>query len=141
MQSYYRNVMGAVIVYDITNRTSFDELPGWISKIQENSSNAVILLVGNKSDMIYLRAVQTDEGISVAKKFHMAFMETSALESTNVDEAFKTIIKEIIHVHKLGTKISSSETPTVTETISAPISITQTQPEPVHQAGKQKCAC
>jgi GTPase SAR1 family protein len=147
MQSYYRGVMGGIIVYDVTNRSSFDTLPDWIKKIKENSGNAIILIVGNKCDMIYLRGVQTEEGTALAQKYKVAFLETSALENTNVEEAFTMIIREIIQAFKLGNKISSSETPTTApaEVLKAPspssqtISLTQTQSEP--EPPKQKCPC
>nr|XP_006640078.1 PREDICTED: ras-related protein Rab-11B [Lepisosteus oculatus] len=61
-------------------------------------NNIVIMLVGNKSDLRHLRAVPTDEARAFAEKNNLSFIETSALDSTNVEEAFKNILTEIYRI-------------------------------------------
>ncbi|KAJ7048950.1 GTP-binding protein ypt3 [Mycena amicta] len=100
--AYYRGSAGALIVYDISNRPSFDAIPQWISELRNNvkvdDSNMQLMLVGNKSDLAHWRAVSTDEGTALAEEYKMSFMETSALDATGVDDAFQTILKDIYGV-------------------------------------------
>lgn len=92
--AYYRGAVGSLIVYDTTSRTSFDNLSKWETEIKNHSGSEFIsLLVGNKSDLVDLRAVSTDEGLDYAKSKNWAFIETSALQSTNIEKAFEMILK------------------------------------------------
>ncbi|KAK2082184.1 Ras- protein Rab-11B, partial [Saguinus oedipus] len=71
----------------------------WLKELQDHAdSNIVIMLVGNKSDMCHLRAVPTNEAHAFAEKNNLSFIETSALDSTNIEEAFKNILTEIYHI-------------------------------------------
>ena len=90
---YYRNAVGALLIYDITSRPSFENVEGWLEKLRENAaSDLVVLLVGNKTDLEDQREVSTQEGTQLAQKHELAFLETSALDANNVDMAFSTII-------------------------------------------------
>lgn len=94
--AYYRGAVGAVLVYDISKRTSFDHVSRWLSELRDHADpNIVVLLVGNKSDLGHLRIVLQEEGSSFAVKENLAFMETSALDATNVDLAFHKVLTEI----------------------------------------------
>lgn len=94
--AYYRNAVGAMIVYDITNRSSFEHVTGWLAQVHEHShENLVLILVGNKCDLAHLpesREVSTLEAARFAAKHSMDFLETSALDATNVVDAFKKLI-------------------------------------------------
>ncbi|OWZ20322.1 Rab11 family GTPase [Phytophthora megakarya] len=94
--AYYRNAVGAMIVYDITNRSSFEHVTGWLAQVHEHSHESLVLiLVGNKCDLAHLpesREVSTLEAARFAAKHSMEFLETSALDSTNVMDAFKKLI-------------------------------------------------
>ncbi|CAI5744009.1 unnamed protein product [Peronospora destructor] len=94
--AYYRNAVGAMIVYDITNRSSFEHITGWLAQVHEHSHESLVLiLVGNKCDLAHLpesREVSTLEAARFAAKHSMEFLETSALDSTNVVDAFKRMI-------------------------------------------------
>lgn len=94
--AYYRNAVGAMIVYDITNRSSFENVTGWLGQVHEHAhENLVLLLVGNKCDLAHLpqtRQVSTLEAARFAAKHSMEFLETSALDATNVVDAFKKLI-------------------------------------------------
>lgn len=94
--SYYRGALGAVLVYDITRRATFSSLKKWLYELREfGSSDMVIVLVGNKSDLGHSREVEEEEGRSLAETEGLCFMETSALENLNVEEAFLNMISKI----------------------------------------------
>lgn len=87
-RSYFRGAAGALLVYDITSRDSFNHLTQWIEEVREHgSSKTVILLIGNKSDLPN-REVEFAEAEQFAKDHGLDFMETSAKTFENVDEAF-----------------------------------------------------
>ncbi|XP_030504558.1 ras-related protein Rab11C isoform X2 [Cannabis sativa] len=97
--AYYRGAVGALLVYDITKRQTFDNVQRWLRELRDHAdSNIVIMMAGNKSDLNHLRAVSEDDGQSLAEKEGLSFLETSALEATNVEKAFQTILTEIYHI-------------------------------------------
>lgn len=88
--------MGALLVYDITNRKTFESVERWLKELREHAdSKIVVMLVGNKCDLTEARQVDVEEGTACAAKFDLLFLETSALNSTNVEESFKTVLTEI----------------------------------------------
>jgi len=90
-RSYYRNVKGYILVYDITDRFSFEHIEYWLEELS-NSGNpgTYMVLVGNKADREDERKVSTKEGKTFAKEHGAAFLETSAFNGTNVNELFCT---------------------------------------------------
>ena len=113
---YYRGSLGAFLVYDITNMQSFKNVSKWLVELREHvNSDIVITLVGNKADLRHLRAVPRDEAAEFASKYlkplfkshvfgafliasiayllseqnNLNFIETSALDSTNIQAVFK----------------------------------------------------
>ena len=87
-----------MLVYDITDLQSFQNLDSWLIEIEKNASkNVYKILVGNKCDMERERKVTVKEGKDFAAKYGMKFFETSAKESTNVSEAFITMTRDIIN--------------------------------------------
>ncbi|CAK61540.1 unnamed protein product (macronuclear) [Paramecium tetraurelia] len=94
--AYYRGAIGAVLVYDITNKQSFEAVEQWIQEVRENADkDIVIMIIGNKSDLKHLRAIRTESGQDLAQMYKVAFMEASAQDGTNVDQAFIQIIQQI----------------------------------------------
>lgn len=94
--SYYRGAHGIIIVYDITDKSSFENVKMWLSEIEKYASNEVTkLLVGNKSDLTDKRAVDVEEGRAYANQLGIPFLETSAKEATNVEKAFTLMAGEI----------------------------------------------
>ncbi|CAL9765105.1 unnamed protein product [Musa acuminata subsp. burmannicoides] len=97
--AYYRGAVGALLVYDITKQKTFDNVQRWLRELRDHAdSNIVIMMAGNKSDLSHLRAVSEDDGQVFAEKEGLSFLETSALESLNVEKAFQTILMEIYHI-------------------------------------------
>ncbi|KAH0626232.1 hypothetical protein JD844_001077 [Phrynosoma platyrhinos] len=95
-RSYYRGAAGALLVYDITRRETFNHLNSWLEDArQQSSAHMVIMLIGNKSDLEDRRAVQKEEGEAFAREHGMVFLETSARTATNVEEAFLSTAKAI----------------------------------------------
>lgn len=94
--AYYRGAVGALLVYDISKYNTFENVEKWLRELRDHAEqNIVIMLVGNKSDLRHLRTVNTEEARAFAEKNDISFMETSALDCTNVEEAFQTILSEI----------------------------------------------
>lgn len=94
--AYYRGSVGALIVYDISKSASFKNIEKWLQELREHSSsNIVIILVGNKSDLKHLREVSTEEATKFAQKHDLILIETSALDSSNVDLAFQTVVTQV----------------------------------------------
>ncbi|CAN1282587.1 Ras-related protein Rab11C [Linum perenne] len=97
--AYYRGAVGALLVYDITKRQTFDNVQRWLRELRDHAdSNIVIMMAGNKSDLNHLRAVSEGDGHALAEREGLSFLETSALEATNVEKAFQTILKEIYQI-------------------------------------------
>ncbi|GAB4828106.1 Ras- protein RABA4d [Ancistrocladus abbreviatus] len=97
--AYYRGAVGAMLVYDISRRQTFDHIARWLDELRGHADkNIVIMLVGNKSDLDSLRAVPTEDAKEFAENENLFFMETSALEATNVETAFHTVLSEIYRI-------------------------------------------
>lgn len=78
---------------------TYENVERWLKELRDHAdSNIVIMLVGNKCDMGYLRTVSTEDASAFCEREGLSFIETSALESTNVEEAFKQILTEIYHI-------------------------------------------
>lgn len=90
---YYRGAVGALLVYDIAKHLTYENVERWLRELRDHADqNIVIMLVGNKSDLRHLRAVPTDEARTFAERNGLSFIETSALDSTNVETAFHNIL-------------------------------------------------
>lgn len=91
--------MGAMLVYDITKRQTFDHIPRWLEELRAHADkNIVIMLIGNKTDLEDRRDVPTEDAKEFAQKEGLFFLETSAMEAKNVEEAFMTVLTEIFNI-------------------------------------------
>jgi Ras-related protein Rab-5C len=89
---YYRGAQAALVVYDITNESSFARAKAWVKELQtQGAAKMVIALVGNKSDLEDGRRIRSEEAKSYADENGILFMETSAKTATNVSEIFEAI--------------------------------------------------
>ncbi|XP_019171648.1 PREDICTED: ras-related protein RABA2a [Ipomoea nil] len=108
--AYYRGALGALLVYDVTKPTTFENVSRWLKELRDHAdSNIVIMLIGNKADLSHLRAVATEDAQSYAEREGLSFIETSALEATNVEKSFQMILSEIYRT--ISKKSLSSEEP------------------------------
>lgn len=97
--AYYRGAVGALLVYDVTRHATFENVDRWLNELRSHTDpNIVVMLVGNKSDLRHLTAVSTEDGTSYAERESLYFMETSALEATNVDKAFAEVLTQIYRI-------------------------------------------
>ncbi|KAF8111468.1 hypothetical protein N665_0074s0004 [Sinapis alba] len=112
--SYYRGAHGIIIVYDVTDQESFNNVKQWLSEIDRYASDNVNkLLVGNKCDLTENRAVPYETAKAFADEIGIPFMETSAKDATNVEQAFMAMsasIKESMASQPAG---NSARPPTV----------------------------
>lgn len=122
-RSYYRGAAGALLVYDITRRETFNHLSAWLEDAKQHSNaNMTIMLIGNKQDLEHRRQVSYEEGEKFAKENGLIFLETSAKTAANVEQAFINTAKEIyrkiqdgvfdVNNETYGIKIGSQATAT-----------------------------
>lgn len=94
--AYYRDAHALLLLYDVTNKTSFDNIRAWLSEIREHANeDVVIMLLGNKSDCGPERAVKKEDGERLASEYKVPFMETSAKTGLNVELAFLAVAMEL----------------------------------------------
>tara|TARA_B110001450_G_scaffold253054_2_gene275843 strand:- start:1385 stop:1981 length:597 start_codon:yes stop_codon:yes gene_type:complete len=101
---YFRDLDGAMVLYDITNRNSFDSIEKWIDKISifnKNKTDVPIIIVGTKTDLEKHRMIHKQEIVNIAKKHKYITIECSSKENTNIDETFDLIIDKIIEHRNL----------------------------------------
>ena len=95
-RAYYKNSVCACVVYDITNRNSFNSIQSWIDDCVKQSPKSILfILIGNKNDLNESREVQYEEGVEFAKKRNMIFLETSAKTGNNISAIFDKSIRQI----------------------------------------------
>ncbi|EMP24050.1 Ras-related protein Rab-8A, partial [Chelonia mydas] len=94
--AYYRGAMGIMLVYDITNEKSFENIRNWVRNIEEHASPDVEkMILGNKCDVNDKRQVSREQGEKLAIGFGIKFMETSAKANINIENAFFTLARDI----------------------------------------------
>ena len=114
--AYYRGAVGALLVYDISKHQTYENVQRWLKELRDHAdANIVIMLVGNKSDLRHLRAVPTEEAKQFASECldiillgrhrlmvkgdnNLSFIETSALDASNVELAFQNILTGIFYM-------------------------------------------
>jgi len=98
-KEYYRGANGCLLVYDITDDSSFARVDHWYQELltyAHTSENPITVLIGNKCDLKHLTKIPADEATKYAKAHGMNLFETSAKENKNVDEAFRVLVEDII---------------------------------------------
>ena len=104
---YLRNTQGVILVYDITNKQSFDKISEWSEKLKSNNNKYSCVLVGNKCDLEKKREVTKEEGLEKSKELEMDFFETSAKEDININEMIDKIVN--LTYNKFGMRRKSLE--------------------------------
>ncbi|CAG9331100.1 unnamed protein product [Blepharisma stoltei] len=135
--TFFRGSHAAILVYDITNQKSFNSIFYWIDKIHEHAtSNVVFMMIGNKSDMETERKVPQELGQSKARDNKMLFLETSCLNSTNVERAFEEVTNQLLVVNG-NQRIEEVKTSELIPSAKK-ISIVQ-QPQEVKKRKRRRC--
>jgi len=107
--SYYRGANGILLVYDITNPKSFDNISKWLRNINEHASEDVErMLIGNKCDMEEKRLISKERGEKVAEENGIKFYETSAKENVNIEHAFITLAEDILNKQSPSTETGAT---------------------------------
>ena len=108
--AYYKGAKGALIVYDITNKFTFDSVDKWVQDLNSyGDKNLTLLLVGNKSDLEEKRQIIKEDGEEKAKSFGLGFIETSACSGDNIDQAFDIMLKEVLKKYMVENDINNDE--------------------------------
>ncbi|KAI6044212.1 GTPase [Pisolithus marmoratus] len=127
--AYYRGAVGALLVYDISKQATFANVTRWLKELRDHAdSNIVIMLVGNKSDLKHLRAVPTEEATNFATQNELSFIETSALDASNVDSAFQTILTDIYRIVSSKTLDQSGDSVKAPTSDTIPVAIDSSAP-------------
>jgi small GTP-binding protein len=96
-KNYYKGANGIILIYDVTNMQTYENVKNWISQIKEEANpNVIIYLVGNKIDVPDdQRLVKEEDGQKIANEFNLPFSEASAKDGTNVNEIFQELLEQI----------------------------------------------
>lgn len=106
--SYYRGAQGIILVYDVTDKDSFNNIKTWLKEVDKYSNeNVQKLIVGNKTDIIEKRNVDYEEAKQFADSVNIPLIETSAKDATNVEKAFLEMAKQV--KEKVGSSIKENE--------------------------------
>ncbi|EAR93958.1 small guanosine triphosphatase family Ras-related in brain (Rab) family protein (macronuclear) [Tetrahymena thermophila SB210] len=107
-QNYYKGSMGIILAYSVTDPNTFKNIADWMKQISERADPSVkIVIIATKIDMKDQRKVSTQEGEELAQKYGVKFFETSALEGTNVIEAFKCIASQALQTIQASSPINN----------------------------------
>ena len=103
-RTYYKGAIGALLVYDITRKETFDHITKWLNEVKSNGSKDICcILIGNKKDLEAQRQVKYEEGKKLADENHLLFLETSAKTAENVQESFVISAEKILdQINKTG---------------------------------------
>jgi len=99
--AYYRGADGIIMVYDVTDRESFEHIQDWLNEVNRYATEGTCkLLIGNKSDKEDQRTVTKEEGETYAQELQMPFLETSAKSASNVEAAFLAMAQQLIAIQE-----------------------------------------
>jgi small GTP-binding protein len=111
-KAYYRGAVGVILVYDLADRKTFDDLPNWIADIRSLCEpNAVVMLIANKADLAARRVVTPSEAEEFASLNHILYMETSAKAGQNIREAFVRVAAAILGRKIVGGTAGTGSSP------------------------------
>ncbi len=99
-KGFFDGAAGAIIVYDVTRKDTFENVENWLNEVQEYTGPIPMIICGNKIDLTDKRQVSTKQGNSYASKINKTFIETSAKTGENVENAFIELCSEILSTRK-----------------------------------------
>jgi len=137
--AYYHGAVGALLVYAINARASFENAQRWLDELRTKAAEDMqIILVGNKSDLKDQREVTTEEGEAFARKNSVMFIETSALDKFHVEDAFKQLVTAIYETKTRGSAVPGSD-----EVVEEPkgTTIVVSNSKDTAPAEKKGCSC
>ena len=109
-KAYYKGAKGALLVYDITRRVTFENIDNWLIDLRTNGDKDIlIILIGNKSDLEDKREVSKDEAETKAEQYNTAFLETSAKSGDNITKGFMELIEQIYKANRDNTPTEQNE--------------------------------
>ncbi len=94
---YFVQAIGAIVVFDVTQKETFDNLEFWISKLKELSGDIPFVIIGNKIDLDDKRVITFEDGKRIAEKYGVEYIETSAKDNKNVKKAFKLLAIQVLN--------------------------------------------
>jgi len=137
--AYYRGAMGILLVYDVTDEKSFNNIRNWIRNIEQHATESVNkILIGNKCDMVEKKVVDSARGKALADEYAIKFLETSAKNSINVEEAFITLAKDIKKSRLIDNQDAPSGQP---KKDNGSIALEKKGNGDAAAGGKKPCAC
>ena len=99
--AYYKGAKGAFVVYDITRKETFSSIDKWITDLRSSADKKInIILIGNKTDLEQNREVTKEQGSEKSKAFGVAFMETSANNGENIEQAFDEMMQQVFNIYR-----------------------------------------
>jgi len=139
--SYYRGAQGIILVYDVSNRESFEALPRWFSELEQYVSDYVVkIVVANKLDKEHNRTVTEDEGRKFADKMGTHFVEASAKTDVGVQEAFREVVEKILDTPELWSAPGKPNNKSPVKAGKMPGGVSLSQPAP-DSAASSGCSC
>jgi Ras-related protein Rab-1A len=108
-KSYYSGGHGAAIVFDLTNRESFEHIDFWVNELQTAGEIPCKILIGNKCDLEQ-RVVETKEAEEIAQRLEIAYLETSAKQATNIARMFEVMTEAMLDIAQLKSDHESNHT-------------------------------
>ncbi|UJR35737.1 hypothetical protein I4U23_028487 [Adineta vaga] len=98
---FYRGSEGALVVFDLTKPNTFEHVSTWVEEVYRHTpSDLPIVLVGNKSDLTHERRISREQATDLARRLNLSYMETSALNASNVEQAFILLVSSIYEKNK-----------------------------------------
>jgi len=140
--SYYRGVHGIVLVFDISNYASFENINNWINEINSNCElNIPILLIGNKLDLEIKRQVPKEKAIELSNKYNFIFIETSALSGENIQISIDELINKIYSMHGEKKINNQIENKTTNSDENKTINLNKSSNNPINNPKKELNCC
>lgn len=118
---YYRDAKMALIVFDLTDENSFNQLNEWITDVREKTPDIIITIIGNKSDLDEERVVSFEKASDLANQFNLMYIETSAFSGLGVEECFNTTVDRFIEEMNKEKEVNASVSTNLSNTLNTTV--------------------